>query len=185
MKIIVFAVIMIFVVMFISCEKEVSIQNLENYGYDNWPGKNGDVKTDIEIADQFVTAYDMSLRSGSSETYLRFEIALNENDTTKQGYLHLRIFPTIEEAQLALVEYLDIITAFPKPPRLTNEDFNAGDVAFGKKFDGNVKMCFTRNNVFVIIYAPTGKAGEIAHKIDIAVQNAPEWKEGMEHPKFI
>jgi len=73
---------------------------------------------------------------------------------------------------------------FLKSSRSINKNIKSGEKISGKEFDGNVKMCFTRNNVFVIIYAPTGKAGEIAHKIDIAVQNAPKWKKRIGHPSF-
>jgi len=39
-------------------------QILNNYGYENWPGKNGIAKTDVIIPHQLVSKYDMSFRRG-------------------------------------------------------------------------------------------------------------------------
>jgi len=160
-------------------------QILNNYGYENWPGKNGIAKTDVIIPHQLVSKYDMSFRRGSTETYLRYKIALNENDTIKNGYLHIRIFLSTEEAQLALVENLEVITDLSKPPLLTNEDFKAGDVAFGKDKDGILWMAFTRNNVLAIVCAPIEKARNIAHEIDKTLLSSPEWKKNTSNPLFI
>ena len=90
-----------------------------------------------------------------------------------------------EEAQLALVENLEVITDLSKPPLLTNEDFKAGDVAFGKDKDGILWMAFTRNNVLAIVCAPIEKARNIAHEIDKTLLSSPEWKKNTSNPLFI
>ena len=60
-----------------------------------------------------------------------------------------------------------------------------GNVAFGKEYDERLRMCFTRNNVVVIVHAPTKIAKTIAQEIDKAIQNAPEWKKDTSKPSFI
>ena len=127
----------------------------------------------------------MSLATGSKGNYFFYKVPLDENDTIKNGRLQAQVFSSIEEAQLALVDYLNILTTPVKPPRLTNEDFKAGDVAFGEVNNGILWMIFVRNNVLVIVHAPTKIAKAIAQEIDKAIQNSPEWQEGMPEPSFI
>jgi hypothetical protein len=42
-------------------------QITDNYNYENWNGKGGDIKTKIEIPSQFITN-GMYLRESSTET---------------------------------------------------------------------------------------------------------------------
>ncbi len=153
--------------------------------YENWPGKNGEVKTEVEIPAHFFSSNDMFLRESSTEKFVRFKVIFYENDSIKEGYLHTQIFPTIEDAQFALKEYLETITNPEGLSCLTNEDFKAGDVSFGKKYDMYLRMCFTRNNVLSIIYASTEQVLNISEGIDVAIQNAPHWQTGMPEPLFI
>ena len=166
------------------CLTDVFAQN-KRYDYENWPGKDGVVKTNIEFPDELISEYDMSLASGVKGNYFFYKVPLYENDIIKNGRLQAQVFSSIDTTQLALVNYLNTLTTPFKPPRLTNEDFKAGDVAFGENKDEILWMAFTRNNVLVIVHAQTEKAGNIAHKIDTAIQNAPEWEEGMPEPSFI
>lgn len=159
-------------------------QITDNYNYENWNGKGGDIKTKIEIPSQFITN-GMYLRESSTETFVRFRIALNEQDTLKRGYLHLKIFPNVEEAQLALVEYLNVFSNYSKPPRLTTEEFKVGDVAFGSKFDDILSISYVRNNVLVIVNAKYSKAKEILHTTDNAIQKATIWQKDMPKPLFV
>jgi hypothetical protein len=173
---------------FLSCQKEktdTTVETEENYGYENWPGKDDVVKTDIEFPNELISKYHMSLASGASGTYFFYKVPLYENDIIKNGRLQAQVFSSIDTAQLALVNYLNLLTTPLKPPRLTNENYKAGDVAFGENKDGILWMAFTRNNVIVIIHAQTEKAGDIANEIDTAIQNAPEWDESMPEPSFI
>ncbi len=176
-----FLVVFTFILCLICCTNE--IENICNY--EDWPGKNGAVKTNIEIPVKFFSSNDMSLRESSTDTFVRFKIALFENDSIKGGYLHTQIYSTIEKAQLALKEYLETITNTDGHPCLTNEDFKTGDVAFGKELGEFLRMCFTRNNVLTIIHASTGKATEITYKIDSVIRAAPVWQEDMPYPSFI
>jgi len=174
--------------LFFSCQKEetyTTVKTEENYGYENWPGKDGVIKTNIEFPDELISKYYMSLASGAKGTYFFYKVPLYENDIIKNGRLQAQVFPSIDTAQLALVNYLNILQTPDKPPRLTDEDFKAGDVAFGDIKDGILWMAFTRNNVIITVHAQTEKAGDIANKIDSAIQNAPEWKEGMPEPSFV
>jgi hypothetical protein len=68
---------------------------------------------------------------------------------------------------------------------LTDEEFNTGDVAFGSENKGTLRIAFTRNNILVIVYAPTNKAFEIARGIDQNIVMAPEWIRGATQPSFI
>lgn len=189
-KIVVLTLTLIFSLM--SCEEDKTGQpennsdNQENnYGYENWPGKNGAVKSNIEFPTQLISQYDLTLARGFTSNFFFYKLPLDENDTIKSGRLQAQIFSSIDTAQLALVNYLNILTTPVKPPRLTNEDFKTGDVTFGEERDGILWMVFTRNNVLVIVDAPLEKAKDIAQIIDEAIQNAPEWKEGMPEPMFI
>lgn len=84
-----------------------------------------------------------------------------------------------------MVDYLNILTTPLKPPRLTNEDFKTGDVAFGEVNNGILWMAFTRNNVLVLIDAPINDAKVISSEIDKRILDAPTWKDGMAKPSFV
>lgn len=181
-------IITIIMFSFLSCQKErtdTTVETEENSGYENWPGKDGDVKTNIDFPDELIAEYDMSLASVVKGTYFFYKVPLYINDIIKNGRLQAQVFSNIDMAQMALVNYLNTLTTPFKPPRLTYQNFKSGDVAFGEKKDGILWMAFTRNNVIVIVHAQSEKAGDIANKIDSAIQNAPEWQEGMPEPSFI
>jgi len=84
-----------------------------------------------------------------------------------------------------LVEYINVISNFSKPPRLTTEEFKAGDVAFGRKFDDILIISFVRNNVLVIVNAKYSKAKEILFSTDNAIQRATIWQKDMPKPLFV
>ena len=120
-------------VSFLACQTEktdTTAKTEENYGYENWPGKNVIVKTNIELPDELISKYYMSLASGRTKgTYFDYKVPLYENDTIKNGRLQAQIFSCVDTAQLALINYLNTLTTPFKPPRLTSEDFHPGDVA--------------------------------------------------------
>jgi len=176
---------LIIYIVFICFSVNVMAQIADNYNYENWKGQGGDIKTKIEIPSQFILINEMSVRESSTEIFLRFKIGLNEKDTLKKGYLHLKIFPSVEKAQLALVEYLNVITNFHKPSNLTTEEFKVGDVAFGSKFDDILCVSFVRNNVLIIVNAKYSDAKNILFSTDSIIQKATIWQKGMPAPFFI
>lgn len=169
-----------------SCKEDATVQpELINYGYDSWPGKSGVTKTNIEFPGNFVSEYNLSLYNGSRGDSFIYRLPLDENDADKKGKIEVNVFSDVEKAQLALVDYLDGMVTPNKPPRLTNEDFNIGDVAFGKVYDEILKIEFVRNNVLVIVHAPKEMARIIVKEIDEKIQLAPEWQTGASVPSFI
>lgn len=127
----------------------------------------------------------MVLAEGSKDTSFFYKISLGEKDQIKNGRLQVKVFSNAEAAQLALVEYLECLTTQNKPPRLTNEDYVAGDLAFGREYNGILNMAFTRNNILVIVHAPKEKAKVISKEIDTKIQDAPEWNKGTSKLLFI
>jgi hypothetical protein len=156
----------------------------DKYGFENWSGKSGAIKSKIELPFQLISTQNLSLAEGSSGTSLFYKIPFDENDQLKKGRLQAEVFSTIEEAQLDLVEYLDCLTTPFKPSRLTEKEFNIGDVAFGKEKDGILLMAFTRNNVLLVIHAPISIAKEMGEAFDRSIQNAPEWEKNTSNPFF-
>jgi hypothetical protein len=173
------------IVIVICCFFNITFAQNMNYGYDNWPGKSGVIKSNIELPTQLISKFNLTLAQGSKETSFFYKISLDENDQIKKGRLQAEIFSSIEEAQSALVEYLDCLTTPYKPPRLTNEGFKIGDIAFGEVNNGILRMAFTRNNVLLVVHAPINKAKEIAQGFDKNIQVAPEWKKDTSKPSFV
>ncbi|MGD8779169.1 MAG: hypothetical protein PVH88_09450 [Ignavibacteria bacterium] len=157
----------------------------ERYGFENWPGKSGVIKSAIELPSQLISTQNLSLAEGSRGNSLFYKIPLDENDQLKKGRLQAEVFATVEKAQLALVEYLDCLTTPYKPPRLIGKEFKIGDVAFGEEKDKILLMAFTRNNVLVIVHAPINIAVEISEGFDGNIQNAVEWGKDGSIPSFL
>lgn len=169
-----------------SCKDDPTVQpEIVNNGYEFWPGKSGVIKTDIEFPGNFVSEYNLSLYNGSRGDSFIYRLPLDENDADKKGKIEVNVFSDVEKAQLALVDYLDGMVSPNKPPRLTNEAYKVGDVAFGKVYDGILKIEFARNNVLVIVHAPTNTCKSIVSALDEAIQKAPEWQAGTPTPSFI
>jgi|SRR3989304_3176221 len=157
----------------------------ENYGYKNWPGKNSIAKNKIEIDDNLVSNYKMSLAKGYNDSSLFYKIRLNEGDSLKKGRLQIKIFSSTSEAQLALAEYLDCLAMPTMLPRISSGNFKYGDIAFGKEYDGIIQLAYTRNNVLVVLHAPTEKALLLANEIDLRIQNAPELRAHTHKPSLL
>lgn len=151
-----------------------ALSQVVKYDYENWPGKNSVSKNNIKINDNLVSNYKMKLAKGYNDSSLFYRIPLNENDSIKKGRLHIKIFSNSSEAQMALTAYLDCIVTPKSFPRLTSEKFKHGDVAFGSEHNGIIQMAYTKNNVLVILHAPTEKALLLCNEIDLIIQNAPE-----------
>lgn len=164
---------------------DYALSQYNNYDYENWPGKNVLAKSNIELPEEFITENNLDLTKGSKEDYFFYRISLDENDSLKEGRLQCEVFSTTIEAQKALVECLNIMTKPIKPPRLLTEDFNPGDVAFGEEQNGIYWMTFVRNNVLIVIHAPTRVAVEMGQYIDARIKVAPIWNPDEPKPSFI
>lgn len=178
-------ILKIILIVLINCLWISAYSQISNYDIENWSGKNSVVKDHISLPNNVIKEYNMTLTKGSRESSFFYKISLDENDRLKKGRLQVKVFSNIKDAQLALVEYLDCLSTPFKPPRLTDEDLIAGDVAFGDENNGIIRMAFVRNNVVVVIHAPITKAKKIAQEIDEKIQNAHEWKVDSLKPSFI
>jgi hypothetical protein len=80
---------------------------------------------------------------------------------------------------------LESLSTRIKPPLLTNEEFEYGDVAFGQVYDNEFRVAYTKNNVFIVIHAPLKVAKEIAFAIENNIKKAPVWKNKDNKPSFV
>lgn len=177
---------LMFFTLLISCQKSDVPATLENnYGYENWPGKTGTIKSDILFPEQLILQHKLELTTGSTGSSFFYKLPLSESDYLKKGRLQVTVFANVEEAQLSLVEYLDLLTTLSKPPRLTDKNLTFGDVAFGEIYNEIFKLALVRNNALVIVHAPTEDAKAIATIVDERIRNAPEWRTGSGVPSFI
>jgi hypothetical protein len=175
-----------FLIVLISCQNSEVPATIEiNYGYENWPGKTGTIKSDIPFPEQLIIQNKLELTTGSTGSSFFYKLPLDESDDLKKGRLQATVFTAVEEAQLSLVEYLDLLTTLSKPPRLTDENLSFGDVAFGEIYNEVFKLAFVRNNVLVVVHASTDEAKAIATSIDEKIKNAPEWQPESGVPSFI
>lgn len=157
----------------------------DNFGYENWPGKNGVIRGSVELPVSPFLGYGLRLKPGFDDNTLRLDLPISDDDTVKMGRLEIDIYQTIEKAQLALLDFLYAIQSPFKPPRLTSEAFSPGDAAFGSEKEGVFFVIFTRANVRVILTAPARVATELAQKVDSLIQAAPVWAPGDPKPHFI
>ena len=178
-------VCLIFIAFLTSCHENDNTVVEENYGYENWPGKDGTVKSNIEFPAQLVLQYGLELTVGSTVASFFYKVPLADNDDLKKGRLQIEVYDSVEKSQQGLVEYLDLLTTPSKPPRLSDKNEIFGDVAFGEIYSGVFKLAFVRNNVLVVINAPTETAKAIATGIDEKIKIAPQWQAGSEIPSFI
>ena len=168
-----------------SCQKDNNQVSEENYGYENWPGKAGTVKSNIAFPDQLILQYGLELTIGSTGASFFYKVPLAVNDDLKKGKLQVEVYDSVEKSQLGLVEYLDLLTTPSKPPRLFNKNEAFGDVAFGEIYNEVFKLAFVRNNILVVINAPTETAKATAASIDEKIKIAPQWQAGSGIPSFI
>jgi hypothetical protein len=155
-----------------------------NYDFASWDGKNGASKNNIEIPERFLKKYNACLAIGSDEYSFFYKVPLDKNDTIRNGRFQSAIFLNSEEAQRALVNYLNELTTPKKPARLNIEDYNIGDIAFGDIISGILYLVFTRNNVLVFVQAETNTAKEIAIEFDNLIQKSSDWTKDNLKPCF-
>src|SRR5574342_704526 len=72
----------------------------DNFGYENWPGKNGVIKGSIELPVDLFSGYELQLKPGFNDSTLRFNLPISD-DSVKIGKLEIKIYKTIKEEQLA------------------------------------------------------------------------------------
>lgn len=146
----------------------------ENYDFENWPGKSGTIKTNVEFPESLIEQYKLQPRASSKVNHLSYDFPLREYDSVNLGRIELTTYPSIHKAQYGLIEYMNDLTSAIKPPRFINDCLFAGDVAFGYKDNATVCYIFSRNNVQVTIKSRIGDIYDIAYAIDEAIQSAPE-----------
>jgi hypothetical protein len=157
----------------------------ENFGYEKWPGKSGAVKHKIDFPKQLITQFNLELSAGSKKFSFFYMIQLKNEDNIKNGRLEIDVYPSVEKAQLGLVEYMNSLQTPFKPPRISDKDFKSGDVAFGSEKDEILWLAFTKNNVRIIIHAPFKTGNVIADELGKTIQNAPIWTSNDPEPAFI
>ena len=155
----------------------------ENYNYESWPGKVTEIKKSIKINDNLVQSFELSLAKGYHDNSVFYKMPLSASDTLKEGRLQMVIYSNPLDAQKALVDYLNCLTIV-KYPRL-DEDLKYWDIAFGKNYDGIFKIAFTKNNVFLIIHAPTNNALLLAKEISSTIESATTWNPDDLKPHLI
>jgi len=155
----------------------------KDYGYATWPGKAGTAKTNVELPTELLTKYQATLSAGSNAQNFFYKVPMDEFATVKTGRVQASIFLTTQAAQLGLVNYLNELQILP--PRLTNEAYKVGDVAFGQIFDGKLYLVFTRNNVMVVIQSQTSTTTELAIGMDAKIQSSPECQSVTTIPSFV
>lgn len=176
---------LIIIVFMASCQKDNNQVSEENYGYENWPGKAGTVKSNIAFPEQLISLYGLELTTGSTGASFFYKVPISESDNLKKGRIQVEVYDSVEKSQLSLVEYLDLLTTPSKPPRLSNKNEAFGDVAFGEIYNEVYKLAFVRNNVLVVINAATETAKAIAASIDERIKIAPQWQASLGLPTFI
>jgi hypothetical protein len=153
------------------------------FGYKDWPGKDGVIKHRIELPVTPFLGYELKSTSRFNDSIIYFRLPLSKEDTVKVGRLRIQIYPTIEKAQIALRDYMYTFQSTITPPRLIQDEFPYGDVAFGWEKAGALRVYFCNHNVMIIIEAIY--TIELAAKIDSIIQAAPDWSSGYSKPAFI
>ncbi|MFH0756659.1 MAG: hypothetical protein V2B15_05160 [Bacteroidota bacterium] len=151
----------------------VSLAQESYYGQDNWPGKTGEVKAKLEIPKLFITKYDLTLANGHTDYSAFFRLPIESDEDVKKGRLQISIYPSVEESQSALVEYLDCLTTINKPTRLQDSEIQSVDVAFGNINEGIWFIAFTKNNIFIILKASSETIKTLMQDIESVIRNAP------------
>ncbi|OHB72261.1 MAG: hypothetical protein A2W23_01890 [Planctomycetes bacterium RBG_16_43_13] len=174
-----------FIFLMTFCTVTIAQMPDDDFGYNDWPGKNGAVKHRIEVPVTPFLGYELELTPTFNDSTIWLQMPVSKDDTVKLGRLVMQLYPTIEKAQLGLRDYLYTFQSTIKPPRLKEEEFPNGDVAFGWEKEGVYRVYFCDNNLMIIIEAPDLVARELAAKVDSIIQAAPNWSAGDAQPAFI
>lgn len=191
-KILFINLITVFIILMLFCAGVYAQVSNDNFGYKDWPGKDNELKCNIELQITPFTGYE--LKGTFSPHILYFNLPISKEDKKRQGRLVLQIFPTIEKAQMALLENLYTFESNSiRPPRLNEKDFPFGDVCFGwlngdtitgEIFKGR-HVWYVKNNVFIIIEAIPSFVDELAAKVDSIIQSAAVCLPESSDPKFV
>ncbi|MBC8182644.1 hypothetical protein H8E88_16210 [candidate division KSB1 bacterium] len=88
------------------CEKdEFPLSCNDDFGYNCWP-KNGTIRRSIELPVNTFLEYELELQPGFNDSTIHFDLPLSEDDTVKIGRFDIDIYSNIENAQLALLNFL-------------------------------------------------------------------------------
>jgi hypothetical protein len=169
----------------ISCACDFEQKNTDNFDYENWPGKDGVIKHKIELPLVPFQGFELDLIPSYNDSVLFFNLPLSEKDTVKIGRLSMQIYPTVEKAQLALLDYLFTFQSSTKPDRLKEDVFPYCDIAFGWENEETFDVYYCNNNIMIIIEASNEKAKKLAEVIDDIIKTAPDLSSDDNRPAFI
>ena len=145
-------------------------------GYKSWPGKDSPIRENIQICTASFSYYGLLIPEIQGRTDVKFTMPGRE-------CLRMQTHPTVAEAHKHLAWSL---TAYQRglPPRLTEEDFPAADVAFAFDFGERpeLRVHYVRANVYVEIRASASAVLALADKIDADIQGASLWSPGDPEP---
>ncbi|MDP2982934.1 MAG: hypothetical protein Q8O92_06375 [Candidatus Latescibacter sp.] len=156
----------------------------DDFDFENWPGKNGLIRANIEFPVGPFLGYGITIHSDLIPWYLWLN--LQENSTMFYGEIKIDIYPTIEEAQRQMLWHFYYLQVPYRLKRLLNSPI--GDVVFGLDNKTTRSLFFTRANVMVQIESlitNTKAYDELPEKIDAIIQNSPIWKQGDPRPQLI
>jgi hypothetical protein len=163
--------------------------------YTTWPGKDGVIKTDIDLPVTPFLGYGLSISNPRSIEDALYNIWFNlpEKKSSQtpsdapgaKGSVRLFVYHTIDDAQFHLRD--TIYTSQLDPKRIPNPQF--GDVAFSLDNMGYTTLYWTRMNVLVSIELiadiDSSKVfGKLGTAIDEIIRNAPTWKTGDPRPRL-
>jgi hypothetical protein len=163
------------------------------YDYKNWPGKDGAVKNNIELNVKSFLGYGITMPKGavrydySDITMILPELLPIGGMYRHSGIIMIRVYPTIEEAQIDLCNTPIGMEGSNKPERIM--DSPVGDVALGLEQFGFHDLYFSRANVLVSIMSiANSDTTKVLEKlpliIDALILNAPIWKIGDPNPRL-
>lgn len=83
-------IILCLVFLFLSCNEfktDTTSNSEENYGYVNWPNKNGAIKCNIEFPAQLISEFNLTLAAVSNGVSFFYKVPFDQNDNIKKGRL--------------------------------------------------------------------------------------------------
>jgi hypothetical protein len=166
------------------------------FDYNNWPGRDGIVKTNIDLPVAPFLGYEFILNRiypmDSSSIWLRLPLKKSPDSPAnlpgEQGQLKFSVCPTIIEAQYAMFCVVSDYMGHTQPKRLTEPP--VGDVAIIVETKGYYNLFFTRTNVFVCmqfisVSDTTRLFRNLAKEIDKVILNSLAWNTRDPAPHLI
>jgi hypothetical protein len=186
---------MLLAMMFMNSHPAVA-QN--EFDYNNWPGREGAIKTDIEFPVAPFLGYGVTISRIYTYTYNSSILHLilprkkspdsPVNSLGIRGEINFHVYPTIIEAQYAMKCISSDYAGYLHPKRLIEPP--VGDVAIIVEKQGYHDFYFTRANALVylqnISVTDTLQLFEnLTKEIDEVIKNAPVWETGDPQPHII